>query len=116
MSTQEFDPIDGWELIGQGANAENSIVVRTTDTETIFLCRVITWDGVATPVVHLEEARTIKNPIDDEAMKNIKNELLNLDEYFRICTNCHSRTYAGYCMGDEAYCMACAQHERHIVF
>ena len=113
---KEFDPTNGWELIEQRATADNSIVVRTTETHTVFLVKVITWDGVATPVVHLEDVKTIKNPTDNQTIEDTKKRLLKLKRYFRICTSCQKRTHAGYCMDDEAYCMACASTEQHILF
>ena len=74
---KEFDSTEGWELIGQRATADNSLVVRTTETHTVFLVKVITWDGVATPVVHLEDVKTIKNPTDNQTIADIKEKLLN---------------------------------------
>jgi len=111
---KEFDPTDGWELIEQRATADNSIVVRTTETHTVFLIKVITWDGVSTPVVHLEEAKTINNSADNQTIEDTKKKLLKLKKYFRICKSCQKRTHAGYCMGDA--CMACRSDEYDIVF
>ena len=84
---QEFDPTDGWELIEQRATADNSIVVRTTETHTVFLVKVITWDGVSTPVVHLEDAKTIKTPTDNQTIERLEERWEELSEEERLVLN-----------------------------
>ena len=111
-----IEPEDGWELIGQRATADNSIVVRTTETHVVFRVKVIRWEGEENPVIDLEDAKIVKKPIDDQTIEDTKKELLNLRKYFRICKSCQKRTHAGYCWNDEAYCMACASNELHILW
>ena len=85
---KEFDPTDGWELIEQRAIADNSIVVRTNETHTVFRVKVTRWESEKKPVIDLEDAKTIKKPVDDQTIEDTKKKLLKLKKYFRICKCC----------------------------